>query len=70
MVEGQLKPLPTRPFQALIALAKKTCEQSESKLITPDDLLLSIAMIDDSISSTILNKNGVSKTALKKKIEE
>ena len=52
MVEGQLKPLPTRPFQALIALAKKTCKQSERKLITPDDLLLSIAMIDDSISST------------------
>ena len=70
LVEGQLKPLPTRPFQALIALAKKTCKQSESKLITPDDLLLSIGMIDDSISSTILNKNGVSKTALKKKIEE
>ena len=70
MVEGQLNPLPTQQFQALIALAKKTCRQSESKLITPDDLLLSIAMIDNSISSTILNKNGISKTALKKKIEE
>ena len=70
MVEGQLNPLPTRQFQALIKLAKKTCKQSERKMITPDDLLLSIAMLDDSISSTILNKNGVSKTTLKKKTEE
>ena len=38
--------------------------------ITPDDLLLSIAITDDLVSSTILNKNGVSKTKLKNNIED
>ncbi|GIR53461.1 MAG: chaperone protein ClpB [Rhodospirillaceae bacterium] len=70
MVEGQLNPLPTRQFQALISLAKKNSTRSGSESITPDDLLLSIAITDDLISSTILNKNGVSKTKLKNNIEE
>ena len=70
MVEGQLNPLPTRQFQALISLAKKNSKRSGSELITPDDLLLSIAIKDDLISSTILDKNGVSKTKLKHNIEE
>ena len=70
MVEGQLNPLPTRQFQALISLTKKNCKRSVSESITPDDLLLSIAITDDLISSTILNKNGVSKTKLKNNIEE
>ena len=69
LVEGQLNPLPTRQFQALISLTKKNFKRSESKLITPDDLLLSIAVTDDLISSTILNKNGVSKAKLKHNIE-
>ena len=70
MVEGQLNPLPTRQFQALISLTKKNCTRSGSESITPDDLLLSIAITDDLVSSTILNKNGVSKTKLKNNIED
>ena len=70
MIEGQLNPLPTRQFQALISLTKKNCKRSGSESITPDDLLLSIAITDDLISSTILNKNGVSKTKLTNNIED
>ena len=70
MVEGQLNSLPTQQFQALISLAKKNSTRSGNEPITPDDLLLSIAITDDLISSTILNKNGVSKTKLKNNIED
>ena len=37
MVEGQLNPLPTRQFQALISLTKKNCKRSGSCLLYTSD---------------------------------
>ena len=69
MGDGNQHPVPTQQFRKIISLIKEGDQKTRNKLITPEDLLFSIAINDDLKSSRILIGNGVSKSELKRHIQ-
>ena len=70
MGDGNQHPVPTQQFRKIISLNKEGDQKTRNKLITPEDLLFSIAINDDLKSSRILIGNGVSKSELKHHIQQ
>ena len=70
MGEGNQHPVPTQQFRETISLTKERGQKTIQKLITPEDVLFSIAINDDLRSSRILIENGVSKSKLKRHIQQ
>ena len=70
MGDGNQHPVPTQQFRKIISLNKEGDQKTRNKLITPEDLLFSIAINDDLKSSRILIGNGVSKSELKRHIQQ
>ena len=70
MGDGNQHPVPTQQFRKIISLNKEGDQKTGNKLITPEDLLFSIAINDDLKSSRILIGNGVSKSELKRHIQQ
>ena len=70
MGDGNQHPVPTQQFRETISLTKERGQKTIHKLITPEDVLLSIAINDDLRSSRILIENGVSKSKLKRHIQQ
>ena len=70
MGDGNQHPVPTQQFRKIISLNKEGDQKTRNKLITPEDLLFSIAINDDLKSSRILIGNGVSKSKLKRHIQQ
>ena len=70
MGDGNQHPVPTQQFRETISLTKERGQKTIQKLITPEDVLFSIAINDDLRSSRILIENGVSKSKLKRHIQQ